>query len=172
LLLYYFSFTKQIQTLFNNSTKINSIILHFKENNKNELFFVWCSGISLVEYENREKSYSNFKSSFFKSDLGKDFLYDYSKHVYNKDEDMRMKKCPNCGKTCKMDRFINVPISYIIKYNNYLRIQNTYKQLKMEREDIISFVKPLFVLEHNEIDINFKKKEFTRLKIGVKSTIT
>ncbi len=83
-----------------------------------------------------------------------------------------MKKCPNCGKTRKMDRFIDVPVSYIIKYNNYLRIQNTYKQLKMEREDIVSFVKPLFVLEHNEIDVNFKKKEFTKLKIGVNSNIT
>ena len=76
-------------------------------------------------------------------------------------------KCPNCNESCSKNKFIEVPFSYLMKYGIYLRSQTTFNQLRMEKQDICSYVTPILVLEHKEFDQEQKKKEFTQIKIGV-----
>lgn len=158
--------TKQLQCIFNNSIKINSITLHFKESTKNEFYLTWCSGVSLLEYENKERTLSVFKSCSFICGVT-DCIY--TNNAVKKEVSNEKRKCPNCNKASKLMNLLEVPFSYLIKYHTYLRSQTTQKQLKMEKDDIQSHVTPILVLEHRQIDQDsFKKKEITQIKIGVK----
>ena len=155
-----------MQNIFNNSIKINSINLHFKETSNNEFYLIWCSGISFVAYENKERTMSAFKSSNFICDLDSEVIF--TNNVFKKDENNEIKKCPNCNKICKVSKMLKIPISFIIKFDAYLRSQTINKQLRIENNDIRSYVTPILVLDHKEIDQDTPyKKKFAQLKIGV-----
>lgn len=132
---------------------------------------MWCSGVSLIEYENKERTLSLFKSSMFLCDIDPDVIY--TKNISKKHESSETKKCPNCNRESLVSNMLIVPFSYIHNYNTYLRTQTTQNQLKMEKNDIHSYVTPIIVLEQIEINDNsLKKKEIKQLKIGVNLILT
>ncbi len=130
----------------------------------------FCTGISFIEYEDDKKKLALWLGHEFQCELNESFLTSIYKSSYTEKEKKNVTsvRCINCNILSDHDIFYEIPISYIIDYNNKLRSLPVSSQIDLEQIDIASYVKAIVIKEFKEQIQELEEKEDKHQnKIGV-----
>jgi len=127
--------------------KISSIILNFREGVENVFYLCWCNGITFTQYQDTNKSISVSKGSILSCELT-----DYSNKSILKKKDRIYKEfeCVSCKTMVHKEETHQVPYSFLIKYNNFIRTQSNFHNMPLNRHEMLNFIKPITIFDHND----------------------
>ncbi len=155
--------------------------MHFKENKNEELYFTYCTGIFLVQYESHEKNNSIWKGLFFEADVSEKFYHNFSKYEYEKDYDLTPDyTCVNCNKLTSHKQARSIQYKCLIKSEKMFRIKKNSIEPSNNKEGILNifgnkYNEPILIHHFDEKEFNERQESkgdsFFPLKITVKKMV-
>ena len=146
--------------------------MHFKEGQNEQLYFAYCTGIYLVQYESKEKNNSIWKGLFFETDLSEKFYFDITKNQYEKDYNLTANyNCIQCNKLISSEHAKIIDYKSIIKYEKMLRLEkNTSEPTDKKNEILKTFQnkcnQPILIHHYEENNKSQRQNSFP-FKIAV-----
>ena len=102
------------------------------------MYFTFCTGIYLVQYESIEKNNSIWKGLFFEVELGDNFYFDITKNEYEKDYNLKSDyRCVHCNKLTSIKYAKQIDYKSLLKCERMLRVEDNLIDPSNNREEII-----------------------------------